>query len=234
MRSSLLWAGRRGKGARSTPGPVRQPITLSRCVLFLPHSRVISSLCWQTAAPPGQEGRRPGSQTAPSTPRVGKKVQSADQPKRTKTPQPASAMPSGTASRASEADASFTTLADVSTETASTQAEIHIGPQPLPYVYHRRSQSITHDLAPIGELRDRNQRYRRTSSAALTDIPSSVNPPKAIESAVVDVVDDSGLSAWRRDQLKHMKPAKLVNEGQVKTLASLHGPLSLPYARNPR
>ena len=142
--------------------------------------------------------------------------------------------------RNSDGDNSMSTLADNSMETVSTQAELELGAQPLPYIYHRRSQTASHNVGHIGDMQFRNQRYRQTSSPAVTHLPTSAMSLSTTSRAEpqshpeVQMSERSLLSEWRVEQLKHLKPARLVNEGNVKTLSSLHGPLSLPYARNPR
>lgn len=162
-----------------------------------------------------------------------------------RTPQPTQPGPLSTpmsVDRNSEIDMSMSTLADVSMETTSTQAEIQMGPQSLPYVYHRRSHTAGQDIGAIGgDMQFRNQRYRQISSPAFTHMPplamslSTTSHGETKPETKPDIKSEPSLLCdWRQEQLKHMKPAKLVNEGNFKTLSSLHGPLSLPYARNPR
>lgn len=171
-------------------------------------------------------------QTAPSTPRLTGNDPPVESRPVSRTPEPAPPSTPKTVDRGSEVDMSFSTLADTSIETVSTQAEIQIGPQPLPYVYHRRAQTVSQHLAPVGDFLAHNQRYRQISSPALT-IPHL--PAMSLSTTThAEPITHQSFSDWRQEQLKHMKQAKLVNEGKFKTLSSLHGPLSLPYARNPR
>ena len=42
------------------------------------------------------------------------------------------------------------------------------------------------------------------------------------------------LSVWRKEQIKYTKRARLEPNATPKPIPALHGPLSLPYSRNPR
>lgn len=132
-------------------------------------------------------------------------------------------------------------MADLTAE--STQAEIEMCPQPIPFVYHRRTQSQLPDPAAVEDLAARSGRFRRISSPALSEMPAPAPIPSPVlkedkkpEDKAVPTHDDDyhWFSSWRQEQLDNMKPARLVNEGKMKVLSSFHGPLSLPYARNPR
>jgi hypothetical protein len=117
----------------------------------------------------------------------------------------------------------------------STQAEIQMCPQPMPFIYRRRALTEGQDET-LTKAVHFNPHFRQRSSPANVHIrPDTlelVQPP--YEASIDMSTKGQGLTKWRQDQLDNMKPGKLTGNGTVKVLSSLHGPLSLPYARNPR
>lgn len=127
-------------------------------------------------------------------------------------------------------DTSYSSAANT---TMSTQAEIHMCPQPMPFVYRRRALTEGQD-EPLSKAVHFNPHFRQRSSPANVHIrPDTLEVIQPPSEASVDM-SNKGLTQWRQDQLDNMKPGKLAGNGTVKVLSSLHGPLSLPYARNPR
>jgi hypothetical protein len=121
----------------------------------------------------------------------------------------------------------------------STQADIQMCPQPLPFIYRRRALTEGQDET-LPKAVHFNPHFRQRSSPANVHIrPDTLELVQPPYEASIDVstnisVKGRGLTKWRQDQLDNMKPGKLTGNGTVKVLSSLHGPLSLPYARNPR
>ena len=142
-------------------------------------------------------------------------------------------------SPAADADTSYSSAADISGTTMSTQADIQMCPQPLPFIYRRRALTEGQDET-LPKAVHFNPHLRQRSSPANVHIrPDTlelVQPPyeASIDVSTSTSVKGRGLTKWRQDQLANMKPGKLTSNGTVKVLSSLHGPLSLPYARNPR
>lgn len=128
-----------------------------------------------------------------------------------------------------EFDTSFTSL-DATGSSFSTPAEIMLGPQSLPYIFHRRAATNSGDVSPTKAVFDPSK--RNTSSPALlhASIVEPVIPPTEATSNRPHVE----LCPWRKEQLKYIKTPRLTNDGKVKHISAFHGPLSLPYARNPR
>jgi hypothetical protein len=130
-------------------------------------------------------------------------------------------------------DTSYSSAADISNTTMSTQAEIHMCPQPMPFVYRRRALTEGQE-EPLSKAVHFNPHFRQRSSPANVHIrPDTLEVIQPPSEASVEM-PTKVLSQWRQDQLDNMKPGKLSGNGTVKVLSSLHGPLSLPYARNPR
>jgi hypothetical protein len=142
-------------------------------------------------------------------------------------------------SPAADADTSYSSAADISGTTMSTQAEIEMCPQPMPFVYRRRALTEGQDDTLPKEVHF-NPHFRQRSSPANVHIrPDILELVQPQSEASIDVSTSTstkgqGLTKWRQEQLDNMKPGKLTGNGTVKVLSSLHGPLSLPYARNPR
>ena len=138
-------------------------------------------------------------------------------------------------SPAEDADTSYSSAADISGTTMSTQAEIQMCPQPMPFVYRRRAMTDGQDET-LPKAVHFNPHLRQRSSPANVHIrPDTlelVQPPYEPSAEVIN--KGPGLTQWRQEQLDNVKPGKLTGNGTVKVLSSLHGPLSLPYARNPR
>jgi hypothetical protein len=121
----------------------------------------------------------------------------------------------------------------------STQADIQMCPQPMPFIYRRRALTEGQDET-LPKAVHFNPHFRQRSSPANVHIrPDTLELVQPPYEASIDVstnmsIKGQGLTKWRQDQLDNMKPGKLTGNGTDKVLSSLHGPLSLPYARNPR
>lgn len=82
--------------------------------------------------------------------------------------------------------------------------EIFLGPQPVPFIRNRQRLPSGDSEAPA---------------------PTPPSPPTMAFPKV---------SKWRQEQMKKAKSARPVPGSRERPIPLLHGPLSLPYARNPR
>ncbi|WOO82303.1 uncharacterized protein LOC62_04G005797 [Vanrija pseudolonga] len=140
----------------------------------------------------------------------------------------------------SSGDVSFTTPSTGPDSTSSTSLEIFLGPQPLSYIHHRRRL-----LAAEMESSPSRQKPGDLGSLPLTGhskVPAAVTHaedsedtlrPLSTHPTAQTTEDTSHLSQWRQEQLKKAKPIRPVAGARERPIPLLHGPLSLPYARNP-
>ncbi|OCF44645.1 hypothetical protein I317_01532 [Kwoniella heveanensis CBS 569] len=125
----------------------------------------------------------------------------------------------------------------------STPADLQLGPQDLPFILRRRGvvkdlnmdpRRLATDIAPF------TPRYRDAASSHVVIRPD-VNTPLTSTPAtrpsdrvtLHTITTTTKLSTWRLEQLKHARPAKVMGGTTLRPIPTLHGPLSLPYARNP-
>ena len=134
---------------------------------------------------------------------------------------------------------------DMSSSAYSTPAELLFGPQSIPFVLRRRALANTRDDSPSkGPIIPEN--YRPVIISAPAIVQSSVNIGDQDFAANIGRLSASWsetigerpkevkLSAWRMEQIKYTKRAHLAPNATLKPIPALHGPLSLPYSRNPR
>jgi hypothetical protein len=131
-------------------------------------------------------------------------------------------------------DTSFSSGAQGTASSMSTTADIQICPQPTPFVYRRRALVDNPDETQLKAVHFNPDHLRQHPTPASVHIrPEILEVAQPVSEASVEV-KATPFCAWRQEQLDNMKPGKLTKDGKVKVLSSLHGPLSLPYARNPR
>ncbi|WVF72972.1 hypothetical protein IAT40_007790 [Kwoniella sp. CBS 6097] len=127
--------------------------------------------------------------------------------------------------------------------TDSTPADLQLGPQDLPFVLRRRagaevtspaSDRLEEDIPPF------TPRFRNAMSSGITIRPDLNKPLTSTPATrpsnrmtLHTVTTSSQLSTWRLEQIKNARPAKLMGGTTLRPIPTLHGPLSLPYARNP-
>lgn len=132
------------------------------------------------------------------------------------------------------------TPGSISFSTASTPAELLLGPQSLPFVFRRRHYDDP-DVSPSKTVPIYVPPDKRITSMSSRPIP------RIVEAEEGEIIAEPGakepvehhhapkLSSWRLEQIKYTKRARQAGEKQTpRPISSLHGPLSLPYARNPR
>jgi len=132
---------------------------------------------------------------------------------------------------------------NISLSTASSfstpAADISFGPQSIPFALRRRelssSDAITYSMSSRDSSFPHSLRHRISSLAPTTTYRVEEDDESASQMSVV--IDDSveiEMSDWRKEQLKYMKKARMGKNQVEKPIPGLQGPLSLPYARNPR
>ena len=129
----------------------------------------------------------------------------------------------------------------------STPAELIFGPQSLPFVLHRRAVTGTGNTSPSKlPAIEYDHRIRHTSMPAVIvrladeeddnivlDTAES-HLPLFVANSGADGQNEVKMSTWRTEQVKYAKRARRGPDATTKPIPALHGPLSLPYARNPR
>ena len=109
---------------------------------------------------------------------------------------------------------------------SNSSIDLSFGPQSIPFsLLRRRTQSAGAEAATV------NVKDFRNSS-----MPNAVYHSAMFASDTKDDIIDQPLpfSSWRMEQLKNAKPGRLVGNHSIRRIPPFHGPLSLPYARNPR
>ncbi len=128
----------------------------------------------------------------------------------------------------SSGDRTFSTPS-VSNSASSASVDIFLGSQPMSYVHHR--QRLLDD--------DFDRSPTRPSPAMLAAkagyaVAVKAEHRDALKSDKAGTDDTVHLSTWRQKQLKKYKRSHPVAGARERPIPTLHGPLSLPYARNPR
>jgi len=136
--------------------------------------------------------------------------------------------------------------------TYSTPTELLFGPQSLPFVLRRHATTNTADTSPTKQPKTPYlHRPRNTSIPAVIvlsgddDEDEQNDPDREIEQIVHSMRtplingariphNAANMSSWRTEQIKYTKRARRGPDSGLKAVPHLHGPLSLPYARNPR
>ena len=140
----------------------------------------------------------------------------------------------------------------------STQnIDLSFGPQSVPFVFLRRKEEPNMAESNDSPTKGSILPPRESKRILIIPVPYSAHPhPSArsafqksnhiLEEGEIHEHGDSdveyevigpkelGLSNWRKEQLRFMKPPALLKGTTLKALPTFHGPLSLPYARNPR
>lgn len=139
----------------------------------------------------------------------------------------------------------------------STPAELSFGPQSLPFMLRKRelvdqgtpskptSTATTTSLSkdPIGpsagiQFSGRQQLILDHHNESHETHRSAVDQGTNLRHSSVDHANkqssEKKLTSWRRDQIKKAKQPELILSSTPKPIPTLYGPLSLPYARNPR
>lgn len=130
----------------------------------------------------------------------------------------------------SSADRSFPTPSSEPHSNSSASLEIFLGPQPMSYVYRRQNV--------LGEDFDRSPGrpglYHNIEKPKHVDITSPEQHHVKTDSKAEDHARPVTLSRWRQEQIRKFKPSRPVSGARERPIPILHGPLSLPYSRNPR
>lgn len=139
----------------------------------------------------------------------------------------------------------------------STPAELSFGPQSLPFMLRKRelvnegTPSKPTSTATVTNLsKDPNGPSTGTQFSGRQQLildhhneshethKSSVNHDTNLHQSSVDHSNkplfEKKLTSWRRDQIKKAKQPELILASTPKPIPTFYGPLSLPYARNPR
>ena len=146
-------------------------------------------------------------------------------------------------------DTSYTSVSVNTSSDFSTPAELIFPPQSLPFVLRRRAVTTAVDFTP-SKAQDNTliAHLRRTSLNPVivqdysegedddVDIQVPENPAHQHQIVGDERVASVSvkLSSWREEQIKYTKRARRGPDTAPKPIPTLHGPLSLPYARNPR
>ncbi|BEI88833.1 uncharacterized protein CcaverHIS019_0201950 [Cutaneotrichosporon cavernicola] len=127
----------------------------------------------------------------------------------------------------SSGDRSFSTPS-VNNSGSSASMDIFLGPQPISYVHHRqRLLDDDFDRSPSRPSPAMLAAKASHAVAVKADVNDGLNSEKGGADEVVH------LSTWRQKQLKKFKHGRPVAGARERPIPTLHGPLSLPYARNP-
>jgi hypothetical protein len=139
--------------------------------------------------------------------------------------------------RSGETNSSFDTTSTIDDMTVSTPGvEVSFGPQGTPYVIRRRpplggcDRSETPSMAPHNTLESNLYRPppRRTAAVSIRHPDGSLDEVERVIDPVLPA------TTWRQEQVKYVRKARLNPNFKPKNIPTLHGPPSLPYARNPR
>ncbi len=136
---------------------------------------------------------------------------------------------------------------DMSDSFSTPGAELALGPQPLPFVLQRAASGIN-DTSPSKQPRAfyDYRLHNYSMPAVIVDLDEDKEEDLSdagenIRSSKLTFANDDDtdapalkLSTWRTEQIKYTKRARRGQDSTPKPIPALHGPLSLPYARNPR
>ncbi|GMK56357.1 hypothetical protein CspeluHIS016_0301970 [Cutaneotrichosporon spelunceum] len=112
---------------------------------------------------------------------------------------------------------------------SSVSMDIFLGPQPMSYVHHR--QRLLDEDFDRSPSRPSPAMLAAKASYAISVMDDANDGLKSEQSGTGEVLQ---LSSWRQKQLKKFKHGRPVAGARERPIPTLHGPLSLPYARNPR
>lgn len=134
--------------------------------------------------------------------------------------------------RSNNTSSSFTiSTMDTSASLSTPGVDISFGPQTVPFAVRRR--------LPLHEVNSPSRVPFNSPQSMLGQHPRSVaitirHPDDSIEETSEVIENGSPATAWRLDQIKYMRKARMSRDDTVRPIPTLNGPLSLPYARNPR
>ena len=126
-------------------------------------------------------------------------------------------------------ETSLSTL-DSSATLSTPGQDISFGPQAIPFMLRRRA-GIEVGESPIKGPNNTPSSLHKAKSA-----PLQIRHPDGSIEEVDEVVtaSEEPVSSWRKDQVKYMRKGRMSKNPALKRIPTLNGPLSLPYARNPR
>ncbi|WWC94884.1 hypothetical protein V866_001735 [Kwoniella sp. B9012] len=141
-------------------------------------------------------------------------------------------------------DSTATSGSDVNMTTISSSApEVSFGPQEVPFPLRQRETHVdAHSTPSRPSAQTYQPRFRNTNTPPVVIKPITTEEIQSTSRAVItatavvssgDDYDSRLLSSWRREQIKTTRTAKLMAGTTPRPIPTLHGPLSLPYARNP-
>ncbi|KAK8853239.1 hypothetical protein IAR55_003941 [Kwoniella newhampshirensis] len=134
---------------------------------------------------------------------------------------------------------------------SSTPAELLLGPQSLPFILRRRGIS---DVTPSRVENPHHAPLYKNVTRPPVILRSGSNEDQGSEKENIDVkagvdsvheqtvqetvkstkdLQSQKLSSWRQEQLRIARIPRLMPGTTPRPIATLYGPLSLPYARNP-
>ena len=120
---------------------------------------------------------------------------------------------------------------DTSASLSTPGVDISFGPQPLPFAVHHRR--------PLHEVISPSRVPHNTPQSMLSRRPRSVpitirHPDASVEEVDEVITFGEPVTSWRTEQIKYTRKARMSRDDSVRPIPTLNGPLSLPYARNPR
>ncbi|WWC91710.1 uncharacterized protein L201_006656 [Kwoniella dendrophila CBS 6074] len=144
-------------------------------------------------------------------------------------------------------ESNATSGTDANASANSTSApDISLGSQSIPFPLRQRGiQADAHSTPSRPSAQSFAPKYRNTATPPVVIRPTNtvqgIRPATSTfttmtATSVISGGDDyeyNLLSSWRREQLKTTRTAKLMAGTTPRPIPTLHGPLSLPYARNP-
>jgi hypothetical protein len=150
----------------------------------------------------------------------------------------------------------FSNDTSYSNDSTNTTPAVHLGEQSKPFIYNRRPDPVAHSTPTRASGVTADQEggpYHHTTLGArkMTFLPTPDIPVKVQEhDDVGDERPDMGgdgdvelvfdrppppvMSEWRKAQLRVPPPPLRITGSPPRRIPTLHGPASLPYARNPR
>ncbi|WWC72024.1 uncharacterized protein I206_105983 [Kwoniella pini CBS 10737] len=142
--------------------------------------------------------------------------------------------------RPANAEQSFesntTSGSDIHMSTLSSSGpEIFLGPQSTPFPLRQQGIVDAHSTPLRPLMQTFVPQFRDTAPVVMK--PSREHLSRRIQATPVvssgDEYDFKSLSSWRQEQIRSTRTAKLMAGTTPRMIPTLHGPLSLPYARNP-
>ena len=117
--------------------------------------------------------------------------------------------------------------------------ELSFGPQTAPFILRRRA--VTTAESPIKAPQNTPASIKATRVISMPAVRYHRDPTDDVCEGDADEASDNEvlatpilLSTWRYEQIKFTRKARMSKDPKIRPIPTLHGPLSLPYARNPR